>query len=162
MAGIPNPCECHRDEPVRQLYKRNLDRVRRAYVDQRRRPQRDLQCSRAEEPGALKTCDGHGKTGGRRVSGPLYKGFHVVPVSDVAPHANTLMRGRLRATAEDTPMPAAKPAAKPAGKAIKGYCVRCRVTREIKDPKRIVMKNGKPAWKGKCPVCGTGMFRIGG
>jgi len=23
------------------------------------------------------------------------------------------------------------------------------------------MKNGKPAMKGKCPVCGTGMYRIG-
>ena len=54
------------------------------------------------------------------------------------------------------------PAAKPAAKAIKGYCVKCRVTREIKDAKRVTLKNGKPAWKGKCPVCGTGMFRIGG
>ena len=102
-----------------------------------------------------------GKPGGVGYQGPSIKVSTSSPVSDVAPHANTLMRGRLRAAAEDTPMPAAKPAAKPAGKAIKGYCVRCRVTREIKDPKRIVMKNGKPAWKGKCPVCGTGMFRIG-
>jgi len=23
------------------------------------------------------------------------------------------------------------------------------------------MKNGKPALKGKCPVCGTGMYKIG-
>jgi hypothetical protein len=23
------------------------------------------------------------------------------------------------------------------------------------------LKNGKPATKGVCPVCGTGMFRIG-
>lgn len=23
------------------------------------------------------------------------------------------------------------------------------------------LKNGKPAVKGKCPDCGTGMFRIG-
>jgi hypothetical protein len=24
------------------------------------------------------------------------------------------------------------------------------------------MKNGKPATEGKCPVCGTMMFKIGG
>jgi hypothetical protein len=24
------------------------------------------------------------------------------------------------------------------------------------------MKNGKPATEGKCPVCGTKMFKIGG
>lgn len=46
--------------------------------------------------------------------------------------------------------------------AVKGYCVKCRTKREIKDAKKVTLKNGKPAMKGKCPVCGTGMFRIGG
>jgi len=46
--------------------------------------------------------------------------------------------------------------------AVKGYCVKCRKPREIKDPKRVTLKNGKPAMKGTCPVCGTGMFKIGG
>lgn len=46
--------------------------------------------------------------------------------------------------------------------AVKGYCVKCRTKREIKDAKKVTLKNGKPALKGKCPVCGTGMFRIGG
>jgi hypothetical protein len=27
--------------------------------------------------------------------------------------------------------------------------------------KQITMKNGKPATQGKCPNCGTTMFRIG-
>ncbi len=45
---------------------------------------------------------------------------------------------------------------------VKGYCVKCRTQREIKDPKKVTLKNGKPATKGVCPVCGTGMFRIGG
>ncbi|MCX6793961.1 MAG: DUF5679 domain-containing protein [Candidatus Gottesmanbacteria bacterium] len=42
------------------------------------------------------------------------------------------------------------------------YCVKCRAKRD--DPKsvRVTMKNGKPASKGKCPVCGTGMYKIGG
>ncbi|MEE9174481.1 MAG: DUF5679 domain-containing protein, partial [Thermoplasmata archaeon] len=33
---------------------------------------------------------------------------------------------------------------------------------EIQNPQRITMKNGKPATKGTCPVCGTSVFRIGG
>ena len=44
---------------------------------------------------------------------------------------------------------------------MQAYCVKCRAKREMKDPKDIVMKNGKPATQGVCPVCGTKMFRIG-
>lgn len=45
---------------------------------------------------------------------------------------------------------------------VKAYCVKCRAQREMKNPKKVTLKNGKPATKGTCPVCGTGMFRIGG
>lgn len=31
----------------------------------------------------------------------------------------------------------------------------------MKDPEKITMKNGRPATQGKCPVCGTKMFKIG-
>ena len=31
----------------------------------------------------------------------------------------------------------------------------------MKEAKAITMKNGKPATEGKCPVCGTKMFKIG-
>jgi hypothetical protein len=31
----------------------------------------------------------------------------------------------------------------------------------MKDPKAIVMKNGRPATQGICPSCGTKMFKIG-
>jgi len=41
-----------------------------------------------------------------------------------------------------------------------GYCVKCKTKREIKDAKRVTMKNGRAALQGKCPVCGTGMYRI--
>jgi hypothetical protein len=44
---------------------------------------------------------------------------------------------------------------------MKAYCVKCRASREIKNPRAITMKNGKPATQGICPVCGTKMFRIG-
>ena len=43
---------------------------------------------------------------------------------------------------------------------MEGYCVKCKAKREIKDGKETVMKNGRKAIKGSCPVCSTGMFRI--
>jgi len=47
------------------------------------------------------------------------------------------------------------------GGVMQAYCVKCRAKREIKDAKSIIMKNGRPATQGVCPVCGTKMFRIG-
>jgi len=41
------------------------------------------------------------------------------------------------------------------------YCVKCRAKRDCEDPEKVTLKNGKPALKGKCPTCGTGMFKIG-
>ena len=43
-----------------------------------------------------------------------------------------------------------------------GFCVKCKEKREIQDEESVVMKNGRKAKKGKCPTCGTGMYRIGG
>lgn len=40
------------------------------------------------------------------------------------------------------------------------YCVKCKAKREMTDVNRVTMANGRPALKGKCPVCGTGMFKI--
>ena len=44
---------------------------------------------------------------------------------------------------------------------MEAYCVKCKAKREMKDPKEITMKNGRPATQGICPTCGTKMFRIG-
>ena len=44
---------------------------------------------------------------------------------------------------------------------VEAYCVKCRAKREMSDAEATTLKNGKPATKGKCPECGTGMFRIG-
>jgi hypothetical protein len=35
------------------------------------------------------------------------------------------------------------------------YCVKCKKKQELKDAQRITMKNGKPALRGQCSVCGT-------
>jgi len=41
-----------------------------------------------------------------------------------------------------------------------GYCVKCKAKREIASAVEETMKNGRKAIKGKCPVCGTVMFKI--
>ena len=51
-----------------------------------------------------------------------------------------------------------------ADETIQGYCVKCKEKRDIADAQEVEMKGkgGKPrrAMKGKCPKCGTTMFRI--
>jgi Zn finger protein HypA/HybF involved in hydrogenase expression len=41
-----------------------------------------------------------------------------------------------------------------------GYCVKCKAKREISNGVEETMKNGRKAIKGKCPTCGTVMFKI--
>ncbi|HLC30890.1 MAG TPA: DUF5679 domain-containing protein [Dehalococcoidia bacterium] len=41
------------------------------------------------------------------------------------------------------------------------YCVKCRASREIRNPQQVTLKNGRPATQGTCPVCSTKVFRIG-
>jgi len=41
-----------------------------------------------------------------------------------------------------------------------GYCVKCKAKKEIANAVEETMKNGRKAIKGKCPTCGTGMFKI--
>jgi len=44
---------------------------------------------------------------------------------------------------------------------MQAHCMKYRTKREMKGTKSIIMKNGRPATEGICPVCGTRMFRIG-
>jgi len=43
---------------------------------------------------------------------------------------------------------------------MKGYCMKCKAKKEMKDSKEVTMKNGRKAMKGKCSDCGTSMFCI--
>lgn len=43
---------------------------------------------------------------------------------------------------------------------MEGYCLKCKAKKEMKDAAKVTMKNGREAMKGKCPTCGTGMFKI--
>jgi len=40
------------------------------------------------------------------------------------------------------------------------YCVKCKAKRPVKNPQDVQMKNGRPAVKGICSVCGTGIYKI--
>jgi hypothetical protein len=43
---------------------------------------------------------------------------------------------------------------------LEAYCVKCKATRKMSETQVITTKNGKPAAKGKCPVCGTTMMKF--
>jgi len=45
---------------------------------------------------------------------------------------------------------------------MKAYCVKCKRKVDIKNPKKVTMKNNRKAIKGRCPRCGSGVYRIGG
>ena len=40
------------------------------------------------------------------------------------------------------------------------YCVKCKAKTEVKDGKKVTMKNGRAALKGTCAKCGTGVYKI--
>jgi len=42
------------------------------------------------------------------------------------------------------------------------YCMKCKKKSEMSSVVNTRMKNGRPAKKGKCKKCKTGMFKIGG
>lgn len=42
------------------------------------------------------------------------------------------------------------------------YCLKCKQRRVMLDAHEVIMKNGRPAMRGTCPVCGIGLYRIGG
>lgn len=49
---------------------------------------------------------------------------------------------------------------------VEGYCVKCKSKREMVEANEVEMKGKggtkRRAMKGKCPKCGTTMFRIMG
>jgi uncharacterized Zn finger protein (UPF0148 family) len=41
-----------------------------------------------------------------------------------------------------------------------GYCVKCKAKKGISEAVEETMKNGRKAIKGKCPDCGTVIFKF--
>jgi len=44
---------------------------------------------------------------------------------------------------------------------LEAYCVKCKTKREMQDPQPVFTATGTPGTRGKCPVCGTTLFRMG-
>ncbi len=44
---------------------------------------------------------------------------------------------------------------------MEAYCVKCKTKREMAEPVAVFTASGTPATKGKCPVCGTNLYRMG-
>jgi len=44
---------------------------------------------------------------------------------------------------------------------LEAYCVKCKTKREMESAKAEYTKSGSPGTRGKCPECGTTMFRMG-
>ncbi len=45
-------------------------------------------------------------------------------------------------------------------KEITAYCVKCRKIVVMKNPRKVTLKNGRLAYKGTCPYCGTTVYRF--
>ena len=41
-----------------------------------------------------------------------------------------------------------------------GYCVKCKKKVNIANGKVVTTKNKRKAYTGKCPICGTKVFRF--
>jgi len=57
-----------------------------------------------------------------------------------------------------TMLPATEVASSPE---IQAYCVKCKKKVTMLNPHRVTMKNRRPAMRGTCSVCGSGLYRIG-
>ncbi len=44
---------------------------------------------------------------------------------------------------------------------MEAYCVKCKEKREMNNPQAVFTASGTPATSGACPVCETGMYRMG-
>ena len=44
---------------------------------------------------------------------------------------------------------------------MEAYCVKCKAKHEINEPLAEFNAVGTPVTRGKCPVCGTSMYRMG-
>src|SRR5574342_2403 len=44
---------------------------------------------------------------------------------------------------------------------MEAYCVKCKTKREMAETQPVFTASGTPATRGKCPVCGTTLYRMG-
>lgn len=44
---------------------------------------------------------------------------------------------------------------------IQAFCMKCREKRDMAEPTAVFTSAGTPGTRGKCPTCGTTLFRMG-
>ncbi len=49
----------------------------------------------------------------------------------------------------------------PLTRPVEAYCVKCKTMRSLADGRAVFMANARPAAEGRCPECGTRLFKIG-
>jgi hypothetical protein len=48
------------------------------------------------------------------------------------------------------------------GEVMEAYCMKCKTNREMQNPVRVYMKNGKPRILGRCSTCNSRLSRFVG
>lgn len=43
---------------------------------------------------------------------------------------------------------------------MQGYCSFCKQIKEMQDVEEIKLKNGRPAYKGRCPTCDRNIYKL--
>jgi len=64
---------------------------------------------------------------------------------------------RTQAPKREKPLPPPPPAEPE--ETVTAYCVKCKTQRPMQGAQRVTLSNGRPALKGTCPVCHSGLFR---
>src|SRR4030067_2151834 len=44
---------------------------------------------------------------------------------------------------------------------MEAYCLKCKTKRDLVDPQPVFFSNGTAAMRGTCPVCGSGLNKMG-
>ena len=69
-------------------------------------------------------------------------------------------RRKVAVPPEEEEKPPPPPPEEVAPEGVEAYCMRCRARRVMVNPRRVILKNKRPAMRGTCPVCGGSMFRF--
>ena len=93
---------------------------------------------------------------------PAARSALATEMASAAPGARSALATEMASAPGARSAPATETAPPAAASAVTAYCVRCKVKRVVADPVQTTMKNGRAALKGRCSVCGSGVFKIGG
>ncbi|MEA3335897.1 MAG: type I DNA topoisomerase [Chloroflexota bacterium] len=93
------------------------------------------------------------------VCGTRMTRFGETPAHAGLPKPEIQPKPRKKKVQQDGPAP--EDISAPLASEMQAYCVKCKESRTMQDGQAVFMANGRPAARGTCPVCGTGLFKIG-